>query len=535
MRRGSRDEQRPGGRGGRPERPRGTDRGPRPGRPAGDPARFAAYQALLAVHRDDAYANLILPSLLREAGLSGRDAAFATELTYGTLRHRASLDAVIARAAGRDVARIDPPARDALRLGAYQLLHTRVPPHAAVASTVDLVRSVAQGATGFANAVLRRIGERDLDAWLDAVAPSAEEDPVGRLALTRDHPEWIVRAFRDALGGDLAETERALAADNERPEVHLCARPGLIDPADLADSVGGVPGAFSPYAVYLPAGSPGDLPEIRDGRAHVQDEGSQLVALALLAAPLEGRDERWLDLCAGPGGKAGLLAATAALRGAHLTAVEVNQQRAAMVANAVQGLPATVEQMDGRDIGPQAWFDRVLVDAPCTGLGSLRRRPESRWRKQPSDLPPLTKLQRELLAAALRATRPGGLVAYVTCSPHPVETRLTVEETLRRSGGAELLDARDALRAAILGGAAWPRHTDATGSVDLSSGREIQGGAVSPGYDPDSADAAGFADGTSGPRPTGGMPGLGQGPMVQLWPHRHGTDAMFLALLRRTP
>jgi 16S rRNA (cytosine967-C5)-methyltransferase len=138
---------------------------------------------------------------------------------------------------------------------------------------------------------------------------------------------------------------------------------------------------------------------------------------------------------------------------------------------------------DGRDAGtdrelPEGGFDRVLVDAPCTGLGSLRRRPESRWRKQPSDLPPLTKLQRELLTAALRATRIGGLVAYVTCSPHPVETRLTVQETLRRFGGAELVDARQALPP--------------------------------------------------------GMPGLGEGPTVQLWPHRHGTDAMYLALLRRT-
>jgi 16S rRNA (cytosine967-C5)-methyltransferase len=448
-----------------------------------DPARLTAYQALLAVHRDDAYANLILPSLMREAGLSGRDAAFTTELTYGTLRNRGTLDAIIGKAAERDVSRIDPPARDALRLGAYQLLHTRVPSHAAVASTVDLVRSVAPGATGFANAVLRRIAEKDLNGWLDVVAPKEADDPVGHLAVVHNHPEWIVRAFRDALGGDLAETARALAADNQRPEVHLCARPGMLEAAELADRVGGTPGAFSPYAVYLPSGAPGELAEIRDGRAHVQDEGSQLVALALLDSPLEGRDAQWLDLCAGPGGKAGLMAAIAAQRGAFLTAVEVTEQRANMVVNAVKGLPATVLAMDGRDAGadrqlPAGGFDRVLVDAPCTGLGSLRRRPESRWRKQPSDLPPLTKLQRELLAAAVLAVRPGGLVAYVTCSPHPVETKLAVTEAIKRGSNCELIDARAALPA--------------------------------------------------------GMPGLGDGPTVQLWPHRHGTDAMFLALLRRT-
>jgi 16S rRNA (cytosine967-C5)-methyltransferase len=518
--RGDRDRDRPLGRGGR---------GPRGGRPSDDPARMTAYQVLLAVHRDDAYANLILPSLLRDNGLSGRDAAFATELTYGTLRNRGSIDAIITKAADRDVTRIDPPARDALRLGVYQLLYTRVPDHAAVASTVDLVRAVAPGAAGFSNAVLRRAGEKDLDTWLAEVAPDEKEDPVGHLAIAHSHPDWIVRAFRDALGGDLDETARALSADNDRPEVHLCARPGRIDPNDLADAVGGSPGAFSPYAVYLPSGAPGELKEIRTGAAHVQDEGSQLVALALLNFPLDSptsaagapgqsssagvlshggtarvlarggaaagpagdarwAGERWLDLCAGPGGKAGLMASIAAQHGAHLTAVEVAEQRANMVLNAVKGLGATVLCMDGRDAGssselPSESFDRVLVDAPCTGLGSLRRRPESRWRKQPSDLPPLTKLQRELLQAAIKATRIGGLVAYVTCSPHPVETRLAVEEAVRRGGKAsgaqvELVDARTALPA--------------------------------------------------------GMPGLGDGPMVQLWPHKHGTDAMFLALLRRT-
>ncbi len=474
MKRGTRPGGAPVGRSGR---------APKAGRPMSDHARMTAYQALLAVHRDDAYANLILPSLINEAGLSGRDAAFATELTYGTLRQRGTLDAIIAKAADREVARIDPPARDALRMGAYQLLHTRVPAHAAVASTVDLVHSVAPGAAGFANAVMRRIGEKDLDTWIELVAPSEKDDPVGHLAVTYSHPEWIVRAFRDALGSDAAETARLLSADNDRPEVHLCARPGLIDPHDLADAVHGSPGAFSPYAVYLGSGSPGDLPEIKRGQAHVQDEGSQLVALALANAPLEGEDRQWLDLCAGPGGKAGLLAAIAKERDAYLTAVEITEQRANMVANAVKGLPASVICTDGREAGesrdlPAEGFDRVLVDAPCTGLGSLRRRPESRWRKQPSDLPPLTKLQRELLTAALRAVRPGGVVAYVTCSPHQVETRLVVDDIVKRGAGkVELIDARQALPA--------------------------------------------------------GMPNLGEGPTVQLWPHKHGTDAMFLALLRR--
>ncbi|MBX6357805.1 MAG: rRNA small subunit methyltransferase B [Micromonosporaceae bacterium] len=484
---------RPADRDGR--RGRAGRRAPRSGRPPSDPARQAAYETIAAVFRDDAYANLVLPAILRDMRLAGRDAAFATELAYGTLRALGTLDAILSRAAERDVSRIDPPARDALRMGAYQVLHTRVPPHAAVSSTVDLVRAVAPGAAGFANAVLRRIAGQDLAAWLAELAPAYETDPVGHLALVHSHPQWIVRAFAEALGGDLDETARLLAADNEPPPVHLCARPGRVEAVDLADEVGGAPGAFSPYAVYLPSGSPAEVTAVGQGAAHVQDEGSQLVALALADAPLAGGpDASWLDLCAGPGGKAALLAGLAAERGAKLTAVEIAGHRAELVAQAVRGYPAQVVHTDGRSVGqdpalPAGSFDRVLVDAPCTGLGALRRRPEARWRRQPADLPPLTRLQRELLGAALRAVRPGGVVAYATCSPHVVETRVTVAEALRRSGiPVEQLDARSALPAGMPG-------------VEALAGSH---------------------------------PDKQHGPAVQLWPHRHGTDAMFLALLRRT-
>src|SRR5256885_9973536 len=167
---------------GPPGRERSRSGPPRGGRPMVDPARQAAYETIAAVHRDDAYANLALPQILRELRLHGRDAAFATELTYGTLRWSGTLDAIIAVAAERDMARIDPPARDALRLGAYQLLHTRVAPHAAVSSTVDLVRAVAgQSAGGFANAVMRRIGTKPWDAWVAEVAPDPETDRPGYL------------------------------------------------------------------------------------------------------------------------------------------------------------------------------------------------------------------------------------------------------------------------------------------------------------------------------------------------------------------
>jgi len=480
---------------------RGPHRGPRPRsaqRPSertrrADPARQAAYDTLRAVAEEDAYANLVLPRLLRERRVSGRDASFATELTYGALRMRGLYDAVLAACVDRPLDDLDAGVLEALRLGAHQLLGMRVPAHAAVGETVGLVRAnIGQGPGGLVNAVLRRVGEADAETWTQRVAPPAEEDPLGHLAVADSHPAWVVRALRESLAGRGVPADRLfpelhdlLQADNERPEVTLVARPGLAEVAELVES-GGTPGRWSPTAVRWPSGDPGSVRAVREGRAGVQDEGSQLVALALVAAPLDGRDERWLDLCAGPGGKAGLLGAIAAQRGARLTAVEQAPHRADLVRSAVAALGDTVEvrTADGREVGADepGGYDRVLVDAPCTGLGALRRRPEARWRRQPSDLTGLAPLQRALLGSALDAVRPGGLVAYVTCSPHLAETRLVVDDVVRRRGDVEVLDA-----------------------VPLV--RQSDGGPV---------------------------PGTGPGPTVQLWPHRHGTDAMFLALLRRS-
>jgi len=255
--------------------------------------------------------------------------------------------------------------------------------------------------------------------------------------------------------------------------VHLCARPGRADAVELAEEVGGAPGAFSPYAVYLPGGDPGRLEPVRSGAALVQDEGSQLVARALTLADLDGPDTgRWLDLCAGPGGKTALLAALG--NGTPVTAIEPAARRADMVEENTRGLPVEVLRVDGRDPGLEAGFDRVLVDAPCTGLGALRRRPEARWRRQPGDVPQLAKLQKELLASAIRLTRPGGVVLYATCSPHLAETVGIIADALRRHP-VTALDTR-------------------------------------PLFDP--------------------VDVLGDGPYVQLWPHRHGTDAMFAAALK---
>lgn len=461
----------------KPPRPHGqAARGkpPRRRKPL-DPARQAALDVLRAVAERDAYANLALPALLRERGIIGRDAAFATELTYGTCRTRGLLDAIISAAAGRPADAINPALLDLLRLGSYQLLRTRVDPHAAVSTTVEQAGLEFDSArAGFVNGVLRTISARDEASWTAELAPDPVADPVGHAAFVHAHPRWIAQAFADALGAAAGELDAVLAADDERPQVHLAARPGALTAAALADAVGGTVGRYSPYAVYLPGGDPGRLPAVRDGHALVQDEGSQLVARALTLAPVASDTGRWLDLCAGPGGKTALLAAIGADTGARITAVEQSATRAGLVVENTRGLPVEVLTVDGRRSGLEPGFDRVLVDAPCTGLGALRRRPEARWRRQPADVPALTSLQRELLTAAIGLTRPGGVVLYATCSPHLAETVGVVADALRRHP-VTALDTR-------------------------------------PLFAP--ADA------------------LGEGPYVQLWPHRHGTDAMFAAALQ---
>lgn len=470
-----------------PRRPRKPGKPYR--RPQKDPVRLLAFEALRAVDERDAYANLVLPPLLRKARekegpekFDARDAALATELVYGTLRRQGTYDAVIADCVDRPLREVDPPVLDVLSLGVHQLLGTRIPTHAAVSASVELARVVlGDGRAKFVNAVLRKVARDDLDGWLARVAPPYDEDPEDHLAVVHSHPRWVVSALWDSLGGGRAGIEELLAADNERPEVTLVAWPGRATRDELLGEEAAVAGRWSPYAVRLSeGGEPGAVEAVREGRAGVQDEGSQLVALALADAPLDGPDRRWLDGCAGPGGKAALLGALAAERGAFLLASEKQPHRAGLVAKALAGNPGPYQVIAADGTRPP-WrpgsFDRVLVDVPCTGLGALRRRPEARWRRRPEDLDGFAPLQRGLLREALEAVRVGGVVAYATCSPHLAETRAVVADVLKRRPGAELLDARPLLP---------------------------------------------------------GVPALGEGPDVQLWPHVHGTDAMYLALVRRT-
>lgn len=445
------------------------------------PARRVAYDVIRAVSTSDAYANLLLPGAIRDAGLNAADAAFATELTYGTLRRLGTYDAIIAAAAGREVAGIDAPVLDALRLGAHQILATRVATHAAVNESVNLVAlESGRGASGFANAVLRKVAARTQEEWFDAVTAAARSDDE-RLGLRYAHPVWIIRALRRALAaeGREDELEELLAADNVAPEVTLVALPGLAEPREPRRP-------YAPTAFGSEGGDPGATVAANKGRVRVQDEGSQLVALALVGVRPVAAGERWLDLCAGPGGKTALLAAEALRSGATLDANEVAPARAGLVRKAVAAVPLHVEvaEEDGRVLAAErpAGYDRILLDAPCTGLGALRRRPEARWRKTAADVPELAALQEELLSAALGALKPGGILAYVTCSPHLAETAAVVQTVLRDRDDVHELDAREALGAV------------SQQPIDL----------------PEPSNGSGHA---------------------QLWPHRHGTDAMFLSLL----
>ena len=468
-----------------------------------DPARLVAFEVLRAVAAEDAYANLVLPARIRHHHLDKRDAGFATELSYGALRNQGTYDAILARCVDRPLAQLDPAILDALRIGAHQLLAMRVPAHAALDQTVGLARAViGAGPSTLINAVLRKVAARSLEEWLDLLV-EGKTDATKVAAVKYAHPEWIVRAMRQSLvahGRSAAEIDELLEADNAAPVVNLVALPGLGSLDEALES-GAAPGELVEGSALSSGGDLGRLASVRAGTTRVQDVGSQLVARALAAVDLggpadgnaavsapavDGDAEAWLDLCAGPGGKAALLGALAHQRGATLLANEPAPHRAKLVSQALSAVPHGSWQVrtgDGREVGGEQpeRYDRVLVDVPCTGLGALRRRPESRWRRSPKDIADLGPLQRELLASALAAVRPGGVVAYVTCSPHPAETTAVVSDVLRKRTDLELLDAGAALDAVSL-----------TGS--LGAGHELT---------------------------------------AQLWPHIHHTDAMFLALIRK--
>ena len=462
-----------------------------------DPARLTAFQILQAVTHEDAYANLVLPTRIRRNKLDRQDARFATELTYGTLRSLGTYDAILAQCVDRPLKKLDLPVLDALRLGTHQILNMRVPAHAALDTTVALVRNqIGTGPSGLVNAVLRKVSQHTLDEWLDDIAPGdADQD----LAIRYAHPAWILRAFKQSLvtnGRAADDLPAVLEANNIAPDLNLIALPGIGDLAPVLE-YGAEASELAPDAAVFSGGDAGRIPGVSEGTVRVQDIGSQLTARALVGAREVGAQETWLDMSAGPGGKAAVLAALAQTNGATLQANDISEHRTKLVSQALRVVDEdvwTTSVADGmtlaEDPANAQRFDRILLDAPCTGLGALRRRPESRWRRTPQDLATLTQLQAQLLDAALQMLKPGGLLAYVTCSPHIAETTLQVNDLIKRQPGVTLLDSASAMQQVAI-------HQDGDSVLTRDS--------ITAG-DPASNTA-------------------------QLWPDLHRTDAMFFALL----
>ena len=377
-------------------------------------ARALAAAVLQRTECDRAYADVTLDAALRASRLDARDRALATRLIYGTLAWQGRLDWHLATLARRDPATLDPALRVVLRLGLYQiLLLDRIPAHAAVATSVDLAKRLAPAAAGLVNAVLRRaVRERGALPLPDPAAA-----PVHHLAVAFSHPEWLVARWRERFAD--AELRALLAADNLAAPTVLRARAGGRDALIARLSAAGI-GAeaccFAPEAVRVSAVAPHALPGYAAGAFSVQSEASQLVVLLLDPQP----GMRVLDACAAPGGKTTYIAELVGDRGL-VVSLDARRRGAFAVARAARrlGLGHTAAAVaDARSAAHvlRGRFDRILVDAPCTGLGTLRAHPEVRWTRTPADITRLAVLQREILDGVTPLLSPGGVLVYATCT-----------------------------------------------------------------------------------------------------------------------
>jgi 16S rRNA (cytosine967-C5)-methyltransferase len=377
------------------------------------PARRIAAEVLTRVASGGAFANLALDAALRQAGvLEPREAALATELTYGTLRWQLQLDRAIAAHSDRDVEELDEPVRIALRLGAFELLHhEKVPPRAVVNEAVELVKELkASRASGFVNAVLRRLSE----TRAPPAPPARDVDPIGYIAAVSAHPRWMVERWARWLGAD--EAEKLCAANQQQAAAVVRVKRGAHP-----NLPGAVPGRYSPDALILPPGTPPalDIEGHEEGLFQAQDEAAQLVTLFCAPQP----DARVLDACAAPGGKACHLAELTA----SVLAVDLHARKAKTIAEAAKRMGLENVQTLAADVAlpipgaADASFDLVLLDAPCSGLGTLRRHPEVKLRRTPEDVDRLAQLQARLLSSVQRYVKPGGLLVYALCTLTPEE------------------------------------------------------------------------------------------------------------------
>jgi 16S rRNA (cytosine967-C5)-methyltransferase len=378
-------------------------------------ARVCAYAVLRRVFEQGAYADRALRAQAQAMDLDARDHALARRIAYGAIQRRGTLDYLIERLAERSVHRLDPPVLAALRLGAYELLYTAgAPDHAVVADAVELAKTNARAGHGLVNAVLRRATREGA-----GLLAELRDDTPEQAAIKHSHPEWIAHMWWQELGAD--EARALLAADNEPGELALRANTLLTDAKHLAEEL-------LPVATHLDP----DIPEaiVLDERARFdasaspawqrgeltgQSRAAMLVSRTLAPEP----GERVLDLCAAPGGKTTHIAALMNGTGT-VVAVERDRSRAGALTRNVKRMRAENVHVELADAtqprGDEAAFDRVLVDPPCSGLGTLQARPDLRWRKHPTNLHELTRVQARILAAAAQALRPGGVLVYSTCT-----------------------------------------------------------------------------------------------------------------------
>jgi 16S rRNA (cytosine967-C5)-methyltransferase len=432
-------------------------------RPTEDDPRSVAWDILQRVE-GGGYADALLGHRLNSARLSARDRALATRLVYGTLAWQGYLDHVIAAFSHRPVAKLDPAIRTLLRLALFQACRlTKIPDFAVVDTAVELAKSVRRGAaSGLVNAVLRRAAS----GWKDLSLPSLDDDPIAALAVRLSHPPWLVQAWLTEYGRE--RTEPLLHADNEPAptalRVNCCrATPDEIIGQLHAAGTGAGPGKYAPSAIVLEAGTGlRALDGQKQGLFTLQGEASQLVGF--LVAPRPG--ERVLDTCAAPGGKATHLAELMGDQG-EVVAVDISRRGVQRVEHlsaqlgltAVRAVAGDATQLRAargtrQHLGlslPPGGFDRVLVDAPCSGLGTLRGHPELRWRRNPADVPALAHLQSRLLDEACDQVRPGGTLVYATCTLSRTENEEVVSAFLKAHETFAIDDARHVLPPATHG------------------------------------------------------------------------------------
>lgn len=405
-------------------------------------AREVALEVIDKVHRSQSYANLLLPKVLTKEKLSVQDTALVTELVYGTLRAQGTLDWILAKFSTQPVNKIPGKALDILRLGIYQLFYLeKVPSHAAVNESVELAKkSTHAGMVKFVNAVLREISRKRAEVR----PPDLQEDSVAYLSVVNSHPVWLVKKWIDELGFE--ETQALTKADNLRPKLCIRANTLKISPGNLIvdlrkKGIQADASFFVPEAVVVQ--SPGDItgwPEFNEGLFTVQGEASMLVSYVVNAK----RGETILDLCAAPGGKATHLAQMMRNEG-KIIAIDINAKRLALINKAakrlgigiIETVQADVTELSSEMV-PQA--DKVLVDAPCSGLGVLAKRPDARWRKKPEQIKELVMLQRKLLDSAAKFVRSGGALIYSTCTISKDENQDVVESFLTKHREFEIED-----------------------------------------------------------------------------------------------